>query len=138
MKQQQADLFGTSPEIFTRRGASIVPPTREEVARARRDDGIGRAIDHADAVLPSWSDGAFLRFSAYARTHQFFTTEDVRESFSAYPRPPDARSWGGIAVRARSAGLVVKHGKQRAKSPSVHCMDITVWRSTAFPAPADK
>lgn len=131
-----ADLFDDPPQVVTRSGQSIVPPvpepTRAEAACAARDEGIARAGAHADRASRGWIADALERFKVYSYTHQYFTTEAVRESFPAFTRPPDARAWGAVAARAVRAGLVVRDGYETAKSPTVHRMIVTRWRSLSF------
>lgn len=128
------DLF--AGDSFTRRGDSIVPPQRAELARAKRDSGIRRAVEHADAVAPGWADGAYKRFESFAKNRATFTTEDVRTCWEAlgFATPPDRRAWGGVASRAARAGIVVRDGYEPAKNPAVHCTTVTRWRSKVFAA----
>lgn len=91
---------------FTRTGTSIVPPTAEELSRARREDGIRRSAAHADAVDPTWRAKAMGYVRLHAVVHATFLTEDVRGMAEAdgLPKPPDGRAWGSVmqgAVRAR-------------------------------------
>lgn len=110
----QSDLFGP----ITRRGDSIVPPTREEIARHKRDRGIERAVTHADAVSKLWSERAYRWFVIYARTHAEFMSEQAREYAEAngLPAPSDKRAWGGVAQRALREGIVERIGYAPANS----------------------
>lgn len=65
-----------------------------EAARAGRDAGAKRAVDHADRLAPGWSDVAYGFFCAYARRHHEFMTEAARRSAEAagFPAPPDKRA----------------------------------------------
>ena len=136
----QQDLFGEVPQKFTRSGSSIVPPTREEQARQARDDGIARAVNHANNVLPSWGERAYIHFCEYARFHAVeFITEDVREYAyrQGFVRPPDERAWGAISTRATRAGIVYKvDDSGRAKNPRGHMHPCSLWHSNINGRPA--
>lgn len=111
----QADLF----EKFTRRGDSIVPPTAEEIARIRRDDGIQRAADHADEVDPTWRERALGYVKLYVVAHSApFLAEDVRaeaEKDGLSP-PPTKRAWGPVLQKAAREGIVKRVGYAPANS----------------------
>ena len=102
-------------------------------ARAARDAGIQMAADHADAVVPKWSDAAYEILVCYCKRSGFgarFTSEDVRAyaDKAGLISPPHLRAWGGVFQRAARCGLVSKAGTDTAKSTNVHCAIITVWR----------
>lgn len=106
-----------------------------EAARKARDDGIGRAVDHADRVHPSWADQAFDVLADYLTIGAIaagagFTSEDVRDHADrlALPEPPHLRAWGGVFQRAARGGLIVKSGVTEARAARVHCGIITVWQ----------
>lgn len=110
-----------------------------EKARELRDDGIKRAVDHADslapAVAPKWSDTAFDYLLEYARENRSFTSEDVRQAAERAERvtiPPDKRAWGGVVQRASRAGIIERAGFVTAKDPKVHCNNIALWRSRSY------
>lgn len=104
-------------------------------ARAARDDGIKRAVDHANAVVPSWADQAYALLRDYAMTHAGFTSEDL----SAYaigvglPIPPDKRAWGGVVGRARRNGVVEPAGYAASKVVQAHMRTNRVWKSLLYP-----
>lgn len=103
------------------------------VARAIRDDGIARAIDHADAVQPSWSDTAATFLAEYAKRHARFSIEDVRlASAGVVADPPHKRAWGGVAVRGVRSGLLVAAGFTQSKREDGHCMNLRLWQSTVY------
>lgn len=131
---QQPDLFEV-PQTFTRGGSSIVPPTRDEVARAQRDRAIERAGAHADATSPEWRDRALSLVRDYAMTHAELIGESVREHAESigFPTPPDKRAWGSVMVRAAKAGYVRKVGWTTASAPNVHKNPVSLWRSLLFP-----
>lgn len=101
------------------------------LAMQLRDIGIQRAVEHADAEIPSWSDIAFdnLRmFLRYAPDSQFMG-EDVRgyATTRGLPDPPDKRAWGAVMLRAARAGLIRKIGYAHAKDPKVHRSINPLW-----------
>lgn len=98
-------------------------------AKARRDAGMQRAVDHADRKIDGWQDMALEAFRDYARRHVTFTTEQVRVASPNVPNPPDKRAWGHVARRACKEGIVHKIGMVQAKSPTVHCMYVTLYES---------
>ena len=99
----------------------------DAVARVRRDDGIQRAVDHADRVSHAWSVLAYQTLIEYIRyTDTYFLAED----FTGYalarhvPKPPDNRAFGAIIQRAARAGLIVKAGYREDR----YCSPKTLWR----------
>lgn len=99
-------------------------------ARTARDTGIKTATDHADRVCPEWKEQAYQALVDYATTHPTFTIEQLRQSLNGrLADPPSLRAWGGIAQRARRAGIVEHFGWTEAEDPAVHCNVIRVWKS---------
>lgn len=103
-------------------------------ARKARDDGMLRAVVHADEVVPNWSERAYLALVDYAATHAEFTIEQVRASVDL-PIPPSTRAWGPVIRRALRAGVVIAAGWTAAEDPKVHCNMVMQWRSLTFPRP---
>lgn len=107
-----------------------------EQARALRDAGIQRAVDHAEAVIPRWVDRAYEILCCYLkhpdRDSQAFTSEDVRVYADGLglPEPPHLRSWGGVFQRASRAGLIERVGVRTARAPHVHCSVLNLWRAS--------
>ena len=102
-----------------------------EAARAARDEGIGRAVAHADEVTPKWGDRAFDMLQRFmATTDTVFTSEDVRAyaANNGLPEPPHLRAWGGVFQRAARQGLIVKDGHTTARAAHVHCSIVAMWR----------
>ena len=110
----------------------VVPPTKRQLSNAARDDGISRAIAHADAVHPDWGDRAFAelhRYIAPMHAGARLTGEEIREfaELHGVPRPPDKRAWGNVMLRAARAGLIRKIGWTTASDPKTHCNPISLW-----------
>lgn len=101
------------------------------------DDGVAEGIKMAklaaDKAGEEWKAAAYHAFVAYARTHKYFTTEDVRLSLENFPHPPELRAWGHIASTARRNGVMVFHDLVRPKSRNVHGGHVTLWQSTMLP-----
>ena len=94
--------------------------------------GADAAASHADRVHGAWTEKAWDFFVKFAqeRKGKPFMTEDVRahaELRKAVPMPPDARSWGSIAMRASRARLIRRVDFAPNKSPSCHCSPKSVW-----------
>jgi hypothetical protein len=80
------------------------------------------AADHAG---DDWKQSAFDAFCSYARQHESFTVEEVRNA-SKVPQPPTNKAWGAIAIRARDAGIVVAAGLVKVARGR---MVATLWRA---------
>jgi len=101
-------------------------------AKQQRDAAIHRAVEHADAVEPSWSDRAYAFLTDYLRTHATFTTEQVRDAAAGIVNePPSRRAWGAVTLRAVRAGWIVREGYVNANDPKVHMNVVTLWRVVA-------
>jgi len=96
-----------------------------------RDEGIKRAIDHADRVEENWQGRAFSIFQSYARSHDTFATEDVRSYAleTGFPDAPDPRAWGAVAMKAVRSGLIKPSHFELAKGKSQHRTPIRVWKA---------
>ena len=104
-------------------------------AEALRDEGIQRAIDHADRVESEWSDRAYGMLVRYARqkgSGAKITSEAVRNhaEWFGLPTPPDKRAWGAVILRAARAGVIHKAGWTTANDPKVHCNPVSLWQVT--------
>lgn len=91
--------------------------TTLDFARAARDDGMQRAIDHAESDAPGWSDVAFQFLRNYARTHEHFISEDVSDASRDWGmvQPPTDRAWGQIYRRAIKEGIIKQDGAGRSR-----------------------
>jgi hypothetical protein len=74
------------------------------------DDGMQRAVDHADAITTNWSDMAYALLLHFALQEGNFIAEEAREFAhkKGLPRPPDGRAWGAVIKRAVNRGLIRK------------------------------
>jgi hypothetical protein len=87
----------------------------------RRDDGMRRAVEHADAVEASWSARAHALLLEYAVLHGEWMVEDLRDWTLVHglPNPPDGRAWGAVVQRAARSGAIVRVGYAPAKSSNL-------------------
>jgi hypothetical protein len=97
-------------------------------ARARRDDGMSRAVEHADRVEPTWSDRAFNVLREYALTHAepFLIERVVEASKATLHAPTDKRAWGAVVQRARRAELIERAGY--APAATSNCSPKPLWK----------
>jgi hypothetical protein len=104
-----------------------------EQAKARRDDGIHRAVSHADQVTPGWSDQAFQISAMYLsglNAGSETTSEAIRlhAERAGLSDPPDTRAWGAVLLRLAKANKIKKLGWTTAQDPKAHCRPITLWQ----------
>lgn len=95
-------------------------------ARARRDVGMSRSVNHAGAV---WAATAFAFVVRYALTHsEPFMTEDVIRAAASegLPEPPDRRAFGAIMKKAQREGHIVADGY--APAATSNCSPKVRWR----------
>jgi hypothetical protein len=98
----------------------------------------GLALGHraaevaADNAGLAWRGTAFDAFVSYAKTHEFFTTEEVRLSHPDLPFPPDTRAWGAIPRQAIKENIIEGAGWVRANDRNVHGRLITKWHSKIY------
>jgi hypothetical protein len=91
-------------------------------AKRRRDSGMQRAAEHAEAVIDGWQEKASeqLRIYVASRLGAPFLAEDF-VSWSRYrvPAPPDGRAFGAVLKRAARSGWITKQGYAPAKSSNL-------------------
>lgn len=83
---------------------------------ARVEDGIARAVEHAEHVHAGWSDEALGYLRAYVTAHpEPFLLEHVRQwaERGGLEPPPDARAWGGVIRAAQREQMVTTTGEFR-------------------------
>ena len=110
-------------------------------ARELRDQGMRAASDHADAVVPTWTERALAYVHAIAMRQRTFTMEDVRmfAHNDGLPLPPDGRAWGTVARVAAHRKWIAKQAyKEIAKDPKVHMNEVQVWRSLLLTHESDR
>lgn len=106
-------------------------------ARRARDEGIARAVAHAEATVgPEWAATAYTFLGVFARKNQTFTTEQVREAATRAGEvlePPDRRAWGGVVKKAVRTGMLRRCGFVQATDPRVHMNIVALWQSLVYP-----
>lgn len=96
-------------------------------------EGAELAASKADRVHGDWTAKALAAWYQHARTHQRFTSEDVRLACAAaVPPAPDQRAWGAVARAATRKDYCKAAGITRAKSPKVHGSYTTEYESLVF------
>lgn len=103
-------------------GTQEKPVTPAPSPAEARDDGIKRALDHADAVEPKWSERAGLYVRGWLQTHgDPFLMEEVVEAAKreGFPAPPDSRSWGGVIRSLAKDKAVLKVGAREARTSNL-------------------
>lgn len=100
-------------------------------AREAKNDGIQQAIDHANYLMPNWSNDAYSLLIKFLSVHVgTFMAEEVR-SYAAmidFPLPPHARAWGGVMQRAAKEGLIQRVGYGKVKNVKAHQANAAIWR----------
>jgi hypothetical protein len=99
--------------------------------RRLRDEGIKRAVDHADEKNEGWSDMAFYFLKEYCKVTEEFMTEDVRmwAQRRGLRNPTHRRAWGAVVVRAIKEGFIERKGYAPVKTATSHCTPASVWKS---------
>lgn len=100
-------------------------------ARELAEDGMIRAVEHADRVEPEWSERASSLLRDYAQFNPEFMTESLRvwAHRMGLPLPPDPRAWGAVVNKAVRDGLIVRDRYEMTKIPPAHATPRPVWRS---------
>jgi hypothetical protein len=92
-------------------------------AEERRDDGMARAEQHAEAEIPKWKDLALDALCTFVSSRANpFLTEDFRVwtiATNACPQPPEPRAWGAVMSAAKARGLVTPCGTGRAATSNL-------------------
>lgn len=99
-------------------------------AKELAEQGMARAVDHADRKDPGWSERAFEALLAFTvTTDGEFTAERARAACheSGLAQPPDARAWGAVFNKASKRGHIVRVGY--APRACGHNTPTIVWRA---------
>lgn len=101
-------------------------------ARKERDRGMQKAINHANTVNKDWLDKAYKMFkewlSGWVSGHEFMI-EDFRFSaeIKGLERPPSARSYGAIAVKAKKENLIISYETGKTRGKTAHRANANKW-----------
>lgn len=98
-----------------------------------RDAGIAQAVNHAGEVHPNWIEDAYAMFKDWLKGWPVgykFTIEQFRQvaQIRGLPDPPHARAFGGLAVRARIAGLISSNGTVKVENKKAHRANAALWQ----------
>lgn len=117
--------------LFNFMDAPVAPKV---TAQQLAEEGMSRAVDHADEIEPGWSQRAYGMLESYALNHFEFMTEEVRvwAHGEGLPTPPDGRAWGAVTLRAVKAGVIAWERYQKTRSPPAHATPRAVWKSQTF------
>lgn len=97
-----------------------------------RDKGIKKAMDSADRNEPGWNEKAYEMFVSWLSgwpKGYCFQIEDFRASASArgLTKPKTDRAFGGVAVKAKNAGLIRSTGAKPTKGVTGHRCNANLW-----------
>ncbi len=110
------------------------PVLDERQARELKNIGIDRAVKKADNDSPGWSDRAYKFFvEKFLLNHNGpFMAEDFRAYCAAvdFDLPANARAFGGVFVRAKANGVIIRVGFKNTKNKKAHLTPATLWRQT--------
>ena len=106
--------------------------TSSKKARAARDSGMARALEHAERACEGWRIGAEASLITFARFNRAFTSFDFRQRMREEGRtmPPTDKAFGPVFLRAANRGLIEKIGY--TQHPERHCSPTPVWRSLVY------
>ncbi len=89
-----------------------------------KEQGQRQALNHANAVIPSWSDMAVRKIAELAGIARWITADDLRGTL---PAPPHHNAIGAAFSRAAKMGLIQKIGYDKARHKSAHGRVVMVW-----------
>ena len=98
------------------------------------EQGMTRALQHAEADVPTWGEQADAFLKAYALKNEYFTGYMLvlaSELDPDFPTPPTGKAWGMIVRNAVRAGVIENSGKTMPH-PKRHGCPATIWRSLVF------
>jgi len=136
MSDQTEIDFGDEPEPEepkpAAKPAKLIKPIVFTTGAKGRDDGMKRAIDHADAVIEDWGVRAMnilLIYVGAMASGDHTICEDIRQyaEIRGLPNPPDKRAWGSVMTCASRRKVLRSVGYAKARDPKVHCTPTTLW-----------
>lgn len=97
-----------------------------------RDKGMEIAEANAEINHPGWKVQAYDMLKDWLKgwpPGKRFTIEEFRQvaQIHGLPDPPNARAFGGIAVKAKCAGLIKSFDQIKTKSKTAHRCFATLW-----------
>ena len=104
-----------------------------EQAKLLRDEGMDRAVDHAERCNPYWSVFAMDYLKGYLADigTKPFMGEDFRKwsEEQGLQKPPTGRAYGAIMVKAAKKGLIRAIGYSQTTNPKAHRTPANLWKS---------
>lgn len=99
-----------------------------------RDEGMQRAVDHADRETAQWSNRALAAVRVIAILNETFTTEAVVQyaTEKGVPLAPDPRAWGAVVRTAVKRGYMRPGHYEKSLNPRAHRRPVQVWLSNLF------
>lgn len=97
-----------------------------------KEAGILQAISSAESICPDWADKAYNMLVDWLQGWPSgfrFQIEEFRKiaQIRGLPDPMHNRAFGGIAVRARNAGLIKSNGLKPTTSIKSHRANANEW-----------
>jgi hypothetical protein len=87
----------------------------------------------------TWSKIALKFLYAYARKHEIFSAEMVRNAADEkVPRPASLRSWGAIMIKGSKLGWIKQCGFTKVINPKAHMANATIWESCLMKGEKDE
>lgn len=101
-------------------------------AITRCNEGIQRAVAHANSQKPNWGDMAVAFIHRYARSHRSFLGQEVIAASADWERLEvrDTRAWGRPFQLAQDMGYIA-HGGYTTAGTRNRCAK-PVWHSKVF------
>ena len=97
-----------------------------------KQEGIKKALRHANKQLSSWGYAANFYFFEYVRKKNYkpFICEEVvlYAENQGLPKPPTRRAWGAIMHRLKAKGFIEFDTIVKSKNPKHHRGHKTQWK----------
>jgi hypothetical protein len=95
-----------------------------------RNRGIKRAVEHAEDIHDEWQAKALDFLYIYAKKHDKFSGEMVRqEAKGVVSDPPSLRAWGAILLQGARRGWISQVGYVQVNNPKAHRANAALWES---------
>lgn len=94
-----------------------------------RDEGIERAVSHANKKVSQWSAKALSLLKIYLITHRLaFQCEDFRNwCVGKLQEPPSLRAFGGVIQTAKREKIIKHVGYKAVSNPKAHLTPASIW-----------
>lgn len=129
------DYFAKLQRMYREAGEKSAREYHAAIAKARAaaQEGIDRAVAHAERDVPGWADVAFefVKLHAIRNRGKRFTGYEIVQAALAYgvPKPPTDKAFGGPIQRASRAGVIRKVGTVPDPNPERHGSDVPLWEA---------